>query len=454
MLPRIVTWLVGWAVALFYEVERTGPGLVPGPVLVTANHPNSLVDPLLIFHTGGRQTRPLAKAPLFEHVVVGTVLRGLGGLPVYRKQDDPDQMHLNERTFDAAIAALTKGEAVQIYPEGRSHSEPSMSELRTGAARIALMAEEQAEWTLGLKVQPVGLTYEQKLFFRGRAVAAYGEPIEVAAYRSGYAQDQRAAARALTDDIRRGLLQVTLQAETTEDRELVNLAERIWAREKGEARPRERQKLSERLPRMRRFAQAYARLRAEDAEHAEELRAGVRRYQRMVTALGVREGDVPRRYEPKRVATYAAGQLAMLLLVLPAAVLGMVFWAPPYGVTRVIARRFRPRHDQVATYKLSVGFFAFPIWLGTVCAPVFLLWGLKPLVVVAIAAPVLGLAAVAWRARQAAVREDVRVFLRARRRPDAQDRLSEARADLVRQFDEIATRWSDEGGAGTSAGAS
>jgi 1-acyl-sn-glycerol-3-phosphate acyltransferase len=50
-------------------------------------------------------------------------------------------MHLNDRTFDAAIAALQSGGAVQIYPEGQSHSEPSLTPLRTGAARIALMAE-------------------------------------------------------------------------------------------------------------------------------------------------------------------------------------------------------------------------------------------------------------------------------------------------------------------------
>ena len=64
MLPSIITKLFGWAVALFYDVERTGPGLVPGPVLVTPNHPNMGVDAIVVFHTGGRQTRWLGKAPL------------------------------------------------------------------------------------------------------------------------------------------------------------------------------------------------------------------------------------------------------------------------------------------------------------------------------------------------------------------------------------------------------
>ena len=114
MLSRLITKLAGWAVAVFYDIGRTGPLAPDGPVLVTANHPNALVDPLVIFRTAGRPTRPLAKAPLFEQAIMGSVLKGLGGLPVYRKQDDPAQMHLNERTFDAAIDALQAGGAVQI----------------------------------------------------------------------------------------------------------------------------------------------------------------------------------------------------------------------------------------------------------------------------------------------------------------------------------------------------
>ena len=117
MHAAILSRLVGWAVAVFHDVERTGPRLASGPVLVTANHPNALVDPLVIFRTAGRATRPLAKAPLFEHALIGTVLKGLGGLPVYRKQDDPALMHLNDRTFDAAIASARRAESASERKE-------------------------------------------------------------------------------------------------------------------------------------------------------------------------------------------------------------------------------------------------------------------------------------------------------------------------------------------------
>src|SRR5690606_22311799 len=131
--------------------EVAGPAIPDGPVIVVANHPNSLLDPLILFRVAGRPTRPLAKAPLFEQALLGTVLRGLGGLPVYRKQDDPSLMQQNEDAFRAAVSALHEGDAIQIYPEGRSHSESSIAPLRTGAARIAFAAESRAHWQLGLK---------------------------------------------------------------------------------------------------------------------------------------------------------------------------------------------------------------------------------------------------------------------------------------------------------------
>ena len=444
MLSTVITKIVGWAVAIFYDVERTGPPLVEGPVLVTANHPNALVDPLVIFHTGGRTTRPLAKAPLFEQALVGTVLKGLGGLPVYRKQDDPALMHLNDRTFDAAIDALHAGEAVQIYPEGRSHSEPAMSRLRTGAARIALMAEERAGWSLGLRIQPVGLTYSRKHLFRGRAVAAFGDPLEVASYRAIYEEDERTAARELTVEIRKRLEGLTLNFDRPEDQELVDMAERLWATDKGYAKARERKRMSERLPRLRRFAQGLRWIRDVDPERLETLRHHVDRYLSLIKLLGVREGDVPERFRFSSVLRYTLWQSTMLLVVLPFAAVGSLFWAPPFLLTRVVVPRFQPKLDQVATYKLSVGILAFPAWLAAVVLALGFTAGWTTALVVLGTGPLVGLAAVAWRDRQTVVMEDVRVFLRAGSRSDARQRVAELRSQLVAEIDEVARLWQEE----------
>lgn len=446
ILPRFITSLVAWAVAFFYEVERTGPELPGGPVLVTANHPNALVDPLVIFRTGGRRTRPLAKAPLFDQALVGTVLRGLGGLPVYRREDDPALMHLNERTFDAVVSALSRGEAVQIYPEGISHSEPHLAPVKTGAARIALQAEARSGWTLGLRIHPVGLTYTRKHLFRGRVVAAFGQPFEVTAYRDDYEADERDAVRRLTDDIRCRLEQLTLSFDDATERELVEVAERLYTREKRLVRWGERPGMAERLPRLQRFAAGLRWLKATDpARHARLIQA-MNRYLRLLTFFGASEGDVPPRYKWSKVLRYTVGTSVVMTLLSPLALAGAVLWAVPYQGTRRVWPLFRPKLDQVATYKLGTALLAFPLWLGALTVVgVFLLGAHRGLLVLA-GSPVLGMAAVAWKEREVRVREDLRVFLRAAGRPKGRDRLAGLRGWLVAEIEALAEEWRGSNG--------
>ena len=47
-----------------------------------------------------------------------------------------------------------------------------------------------------------------------------------------------------------------------------------------------------------------------------------------------------------------------------------------------------------------------------------------------------------WRAREEEIREDARVFFRARRGQKTLDRLHVLRKDLVREFEEVAEGWS------------
>ena len=430
----------GWAAGVFFQVERQGGPVPEGPLVVVANHPNSLMDPLVLLRILDRQTRPLAKAPLFDQKILGYILRAMGGLPVYRKQDFPGEMRKNRGTFDAAVKALHEGAAIQIYPEGLSHSETSLAPLRTGTARIAFQAEEELGWTLGLQILPVGLTYIRKTFFRGRVVALVGDPIPVAKWREAHASDAREAVRDLTARIRAGLEHVTLSAESPRERELIEVAERVYAREVGLVKWRERDTLGARLPRLRLFARGAAWLRTEDPERYRKLARRIRAFERAAGILGAGEAGVPPEYRLLATARYALVEGGILLLESPFAAVGILAWLPVFVLSRPIVRRIHPNYEALSTYKFSASAF---LALFTLSGWTVLAWWVGgwswALGIGAILIP-LGLLAIAWHERWMRVEEDVKLFFRVVFRPDRRDRLAEMRGEFVKEFDRIGMR--------------
>src|SRR5262249_41615273 len=133
-------------------------------IIFVLNHPNALVDPAFLLCLAPRKVSFLAKAPLFRIPVVGYLVRALDSLPVYRQQDEGQDVKRNVETFAVARKILTSGGAIGICPEGVSHDEPRLRPLKSGAARIALGAVSSGE-PIDLQIVPAGLYYTEKTRF-------------------------------------------------------------------------------------------------------------------------------------------------------------------------------------------------------------------------------------------------------------------------------------------------
>ncbi|HZD04827.1 MAG TPA: hypothetical protein VE173_07910, partial [Longimicrobiales bacterium] len=292
---------------------------------------------------------------------------------------------------------------------------------------------------------------------RGRVVATVGEPLAVEPFRPLHDESPHQAVRALTGELTARLAALTLNTGAVADRRLVETAEAIYARAKGEGEARTRRSLGDRFERLQAFARGLAWLRAQDPEEVARLERAVGRYRRIGLLLGSTEADVPHRLRPARVLLHAVRALLPLVLLLPPALAATIAWAVPYHVPRLVVRMVRPELDSISSYKLGAAILAFPAMLALWVAAAWWLAGLAWAVVTAVILPLAGLAWIVWADRWVELREDALVVLRAAPRRRIRERLDAMRRDLVEAFDRVAASLPrtgpDEGGPRREAGA-
>jgi 1-acyl-sn-glycerol-3-phosphate acyltransferase len=157
------------------------------PVLFVVNHQSAFMDPVLIGISCGRKPWYLTRAGAFANNLVRYLLRSIHMLPVFRLMDNVDIRQANEPIFEECSMILQDGGSVLIFPEGNHGMLKRLrTPLRKGFARIALHAEFASDFTLGLKIVPVGITYEHPTKFRTDVLVWYGEPFTVESFGEVY----------------------------------------------------------------------------------------------------------------------------------------------------------------------------------------------------------------------------------------------------------------------------
>ncbi|MCI0339676.1 MAG: lysophospholipid acyltransferase family protein [Planctomycetales bacterium] len=431
MFYALVRRLLRAALGVFYRrIEVVGLESVPrtGPVVFAANHPNSLADAFSILAFVPRRISFMAKSGLFKVPVFGRLLAAVGGVPAYRAQDVPaGERRKNLDSFERVFGVLEGGGAFAIFPEGISHSEPDLAELKTGAARILLGAEERRDFALGAQVVPVGITFSRKEAFRSRVFLAFGEPIPAARFAEQHRQAPRAAIGSLTGAIEEALRGVTLNAETWEDHAAARLLAGMLEREAptGPAGG-----IGATLARARGVIAAYGRLREERPDEVARLRARVRRYDRLLRTLGIRDRQVGLRYRPFGVARFVIRNTVVLALGLPIAVAGILAHLVPWGIVGEIARRTRDV-DLKSSHAMLAGLVAFPVWWVGLAAGASAVAGPASGATVLVALPVAGAIALRVLDRRREILEDERAFLRWLGRRGTLARLERERTEIV-----------------------
>ena len=184
------------------------------------NHPNTLLDPLLIASQVKRKVGFLANASIFKNKIVSSVFNYFQVIPVYRKKDvKPGEIQDNSQSFRKCYEFLDNNGALLIFPEGTSVNELKLREIKTGTARIALAYEADRGFPGTLNINTVTLSYSDSLSFRSMVSVIVNPSFKVKEYHSLWEKDSMEAVKTFTGRIQKEMEdQITLTHDKKQEK--------------------------------------------------------------------------------------------------------------------------------------------------------------------------------------------------------------------------------------------
>ncbi len=419
-------------VRIFYRVrEIDGLEHLPGqgPVMLCANHVNALVDGVILQAASPRMLHPLARKGLFDSPLFRPLLHMVQAIPVARRkgpEEDPDR---NLEAFASCYELFRKGGALLIFPEGQSHSKPHLSELKTGAARIALGAlQTNGEAPL---LVPAGLTFTRKGTFRGSVLVTLGPSLTVTRQAD---EDEYQAVERITAQLYEALSAVTLNVNSWDDLQLLQQVERFFAFRRGQLRERT---LKMRFEALKQLDSAYRQLREHAPEQLDKLMRQMHRFDALCERFGVRDYQLTLSYTAGRVAFYMARSLAFLTFLLPLSAWGWLNNLIPFHLTRKLTVKLSQARDQYDSAGILIGVVLFPFFWLLQTFGVYLIWGGKPALFYLLSLIPTTAIAVIVRQQRRMIAENLRVFILFVRRRDIRAFLEANRRQVEQELAQI-----------------
>ena len=439
MLQRLIVSIFRLVANTFFRhIEVAGIENVPGegPVIFAGNHPNALMDGWLLTAKCGRwPVYFLANAKLWKYRTLVPLLNATGAVPVYRREEHGEEAD-NSKAFENLYALLEAGECIGIFPEGVSHVESQLVQLKTGTARIALTVADRG--TVSVPIIPVGLNYIHRHRFRSQAYIHFGEPIEIdSGWLERFRQDERQAAVDLTDRLAAALRALTINAPDWRTVRVTQTARRLYKPATAQLTPRQYVELN------KRFVNQYI----EDREEPEivELTADLENYQARLDLLGLKD------YQLRTPLTMSSAIKKILLrgmrmlVLFPFAIPGALLHLPIGWAIAAIGERFSYEQDDIATLKAFSAIFLLPLLYLTTALAVGMLagfwWGIALLVIL----PFSFFASVRLIEAEIGLILSMVSILRLTRLGREVEDLRETRADLVRRIRDRVERRVDPG---------
>ncbi len=370
-LYQLMRGVLGLALGFYFRrIERFHAERVPatGPILLTANHPNSVTDPFVIGAALPRKVNFMATVQMFRFAPLKWLLLRCGVIPVNRVKDDPKAMRSVMDTFEAVYRVLERGEAVALFPEGITHDDPQLKEVKSGAARMALELEHRHGGKLGLQIVPVGLTFSAKELYRSEALANFGTPIRAADFLKDYETQRKECIRKLSAEIEARIQALILHIPDLEQARVIAAVKRLYLErlqvgdQVVENSPTPR---ADELAISQRISAAVQQIYREQPQTAQAFTSRLSRYETWLARLRISDAELAQ-FQNHGVRLRRNLLKAILgVALLPIAIYGWIFRLPPVLLVTWAVHKFAHpnlRKAQVSTATIVAGGFAFSLF--------------------------------------------------------------------------------------------
>lgn len=348
----------------FRSITIRNKELIPskGPLMVLVNHPSTFMDPIVIGTMLNREVFFLAKGSLFNNAFSRWLLPKFNIIPVYRQKDDPSLMDKNKETFAKCFEHLEKGGALLIFPEGTSITERKLRPVKTGAARIALGAEAQNDFGLGINIVTIGLNYANPHKFNRDLFINIDPPISTNDYKQHYKTDEYAAVEELTEHIRQKLEKLIIAIEDDKTDELVKNVELIYKYKLSQERGISKKDKDAHFTLTKGIVDAVNYYQQSNPQRVELMQSRINEYLNNLSRLGLTDTDLARNQKSSSFVRSNLKALLIIILGFPLYLYGMINNILPFEIPGRIARKLTTSIEYVGAIGMVGGIFSFSLF--------------------------------------------------------------------------------------------
>jgi 1-acyl-sn-glycerol-3-phosphate acyltransferase len=366
MLYRILVPIVKLGIKVFYsEINIRNRFRLPekGPLLVIANHPNTLLDAWLIGYMFNKPIYYLAKATFFKNPVVRLILYSLNMIPINRKGDVDIKGITNEDSFEACYRTLEKGRILVVFPEGNSFQERKIRELKSGSARILLGAEARNNFELGTKFISIGLNYSAAHLFRSKILINVGEVYDAIDYKDKYLKDEKISVSELTYKFKNELEKLLLTTVSVEEDKLLDNILTFSEIYESNNKWHEEFNTLDKFEKLNQIKEGIAIAKLYDPEYFTKLNAKVSAFSYKLKKLNLSVDTLNKGLDIKRLRRLWWGNTINLIMLSPLFLIGLILAGPPYIGLRKFIPKVTPHIEYHSALYVPLGLVAFPLYL-------------------------------------------------------------------------------------------